>query len=175
MCKPYLGQIWYATVGQWPMLTGLCHLYWLLCRPCKAKKTAEVSQFRPNFHILRGSCAHPLGHPVQIWQESVDTRSTLTCQKIHLNLFIVSPSRDKKIRNFGQILTFGGSPVHRFILLPYGAKKPETLPFFGLRHFEVSPVGSNQRKLNACEQLQTFPYQHTTVLRLFGFCPGQPG
>ena len=32
------------------------------------------------------------------------------------------------------------------------------LPFFGLRHLVVSPVGSRQRKLNTGVQLQTFPY-----------------
>jgi len=32
------------------------------------------------------------------------------------------------------------------------------LPFFGLRHLVVSPVGGNLRKLKTGAQLQTFPY-----------------
>jgi len=33
----------------------------------------------------------------------------------------------------------------------------ETMPFFGLQHFVVSPVGGNLGKLNTGAQLQTFP------------------
>jgi len=42
--------------------------------------------------------------------------------------------------------------------LPFGGKKPQFLPFFGLRHLVVSPVGSSLTKLNTGAQLQTFPY-----------------
>ena len=41
---------------------------------------------------------------------------------------------------------------------PVAAKNPQCLPFFGLRHLVVSPVGSSLRKLNTGAQLQTFPY-----------------
>jgi len=41
---------------------------------------------------------------------------------------------------------------------PLAAKKPQFLPFFGLRHLVVSPVCSSLRKLNTGAQLQTFPY-----------------
>jgi len=37
-------------------------------------------------------------------------------------------------------------------------RKPHFLPFFGLRHLVVSPIGSNLRKLNTGAKLQTFPY-----------------
>jgi len=43
--------------------------------------------------------------------------------------------------------------------------KPQFLPFFGLRHLVVSPVGSSLRKLNTGAQLQTFPYP--TALKSF--------
>jgi len=36
--------------------------------------------------------------------------------------------------------------------------KTHFLPYFGLRHLVVSPVGSNLRKLSTGAQLQTFPY-----------------
>jgi len=32
------------------------------------------------------------------------------------------------------------------------------LPFFGLRHLVVSPIGNNLRKLETIAQPQTFPY-----------------
>jgi len=41
---------------------------------------------------------------------------------------------------------------------PLAAKTPQFLPFFGLRHLVVSPIGNNLRKLNTAAQLQTFPY-----------------
>jgi len=37
-------------------------------------------------------------------------------------------------------------------------RKPQFLPFFGLRHLVLSTVGGNLRKLNTGAQLQTFPY-----------------
>jgi len=48
--------------------------------------------------------------------------------------------------------------LDRFILLPFGGKKPQFLPVLGLRHLVVSPVRTNLRKLNTGEQLRTFPY-----------------
>ena len=79
--------------------------------------------------------------------------------------------------NFGQILTFGGSctdpllPIRsnlvrraleethgvRYVpnfvsiglfLSPSGSDKTQVFPFFGLRHFVVSPIGSSLRKLD---------------------------
>jgi len=96
----------------------------------------------------------------------------------------VSSSRDKKPQ-FGKKVTFFGllypapSPMRAkfgvlehthgirlrakfrldwFILSPSGVEKSQILPFFGLRHFVVSPVGGSLTKLYTGAQLQTFPY-----------------
>jgi len=37
-------------------------------------------------------------------------------------------------------------------------EKPQFLPFFGLRHLVLSPIGSSLRKLSTGAQPQTFPY-----------------
>jgi len=39
-----------------------------------------------------------------------------------------------------------------------GWRKTAFLPFFGLRHLVLPPVGSSLRKLNTGAQPQTFPY-----------------
>jgi len=41
---------------------------------------------------------------------------------------------------------------------PSGGENPDFLPFFGLRHLVVSPVGGNLRKFNIGAQLQIFGY-----------------
>ena len=44
---------------------------------------------------------------------------------------------------------------------PLAAKTPNfghILPYFGLRHLVVSPIGNSLTKLNTDAQLQTFPY-----------------
>jgi len=90
-----------------------------------------------------------------------------------------------KNHNFRQIVTFLGAPVptpftnesqircpiadhgvrlpakfrlDRFTLSSCGCGKHQFLPFFGLRHLVLSPIGSVMRKLNTSTQLQTFPY-----------------
>jgi len=56
--------------------------------------------------------------------------------------------------------------LDRFILSPSVGEKHQFLPFFGIRHLAVSPIGgSNLRMLDTSAQLQTFPYQ--TVSKLF--------
>jgi len=40
---------------------------------------------------------------------------------------------------------------------PLAAKKKQFLPFCGLQHLVVSPIGSSLRKMNTGAQLQTFP------------------
>jgi len=45
-----------------------------------------------------------------------------------------------------------------FILSPSGGNKPQILPFYGLWHLAVSPLGVNLIKLNTGEELQTFAY-----------------
>ena len=54
--------------------------------------------------------------------------------------------------------TFVKFHLDRFILSPSVVEKPQFLPFFGLRHLVLSPIGSSLRKLNRGAQLQTFPY-----------------
>jgi len=84
-----------------------------------------------------------------------------------------------KNHNFGQILTFwkllyrppftdvlqqthgirlpAKFRLDRFILSSCGCEKPQFLPFLGLRHLVVSPIGSSLRKSNT-GALRTFPY-----------------
>ena len=52
-----------------------------------------------------------------------------------------------------------------FILSPSVGEKPQFLPFFGLQHLVLSPVGHSLTKLNTGAQLQTFPY--STVSKSF--------
>ena len=112
----------------------------------------------------------------------------------YLSFYVLRRFRWTKTHNFGQILTFGGSctdpllPIrvkfsaleqthcirlhakfrlHRFILSTYGGEK---LPFFGLRNFAVSPVGSSLRKFNTSRQPQTFPY--STASKSFMYSNG---
>ena len=85
-----------------------------------------------------------------------------------------------KNHNFGQILTFSAllyrppftdevqicapyAYVSNFVWIglfcrPLLAKTPQFLPFFGLRHLMLSPIGNSLTKLNMGAQLQTFPY-----------------
>jgi len=46
-------------------------------------------------------------------------------------------------------------------------RKLPVLPFFGLRHLVLSPIGSSLRKLNTGAQLQTFPYPTASELFLY--------
>jgi len=48
---------------------------------------------------------------------------------------------------------------------PLLAKTPQFLPFFGLWHLVLSPIGNSLTTLNTGAQLQTFPYP--TVSKLF--------
>ena len=52
--------------------------------------------------------------------------------------------------------------VPNFVSIVYSValwgQKTQFLPFFGLWHLVVSPIGSSLRKLNTGAQLQTFPY-----------------
>jgi len=58
--------------------------------------------------------------------------------------------------------------LDRFILSPSVGEKPQFLPFFGLRHLVMSPIGINLRKLSSGAQLQTLPYP--TASKLFLYC-----
>jgi len=57
--------------------------------------------------------------------------------------------------------------LDRFIPSPSGGENPQFLPFFRLRHFVMSPVGGNLRKLNTDAQLQTFRYPMASKLFLY--------
>ena len=103
--------------------------------------------------------------------------------KFHLNMFIVSASGGQKPQFWANFDTFGRSctdpllpmrvkfcvlsqtrglrlpakfHLDQFILSPSGGKKKQFLPYFGLRHLVVLPIGSSLRKLNTGAQLQTF-------------------
>ena len=65
--------------------------------PCRrGKKTAEMSQCQPHFYIFGGFVPILLTDLGQIWQETVDLRSTLTCQisfeSVYCCLLYTSPS-----------------------------------------------------------------------------------
>ena len=68
----------------------------------------------------------------KIWCAIADPRSTLTCQISSRSVYSLA------------------------------AKTPQffchVLPYFGLRHLVVSPIGNSLTKLNTGAQLQTFPY-----------------
>ena len=83
--------------------------------------------------ILRfgGSCTDPLLPMRAKFSTLEQTHSVRLCAKFHLCRFILSPS---------------------------SSKKKQFLPFFGLWHLVVSPVGSSLRKLNTGAQLQISPY-----------------
>jgi len=55
--------------------------------------------------------------------------------------------------------------LDRFTLSTSDGESPQILSFVGLRHFVVSPIGGNLRKMNMGAQLQTFP--SATVSKLF--------
>jgi len=104
--------------------------------------------------------------------------------RFHVNVFVVSASGGQKPQ-FWQILTFwrrlcrppftdegqiwcavadprctfkceiSSRSVYSVVLW---RRKPPILPFFGLRHLVMSPVGINLRKLSSGAQPQTFPY-----------------
>jgi len=145
-------------------------------------KSAEMSQFWPNYHILGALVSNPSTKPGQIWQQTVDPQSTLTRQISFESVYCVTFHEQKN--NFGQNLSFGVSYTQP--PLPIMAKfgvleqthgvhlhakfrlddllcrpllaKNSNFVFFGLRHFVVSPVNGNLRKLNTGAQPQTFPY-----------------
>ena len=84
----------------------------------------------------------------QIWCAIADPQSTLTCQISSRSVYSVIPWR-RKTPNF----------CHIFAIFCH------ILPYFGLRHLVVSPIGNSLTKLNTGAQLQTFPYP--TVAKSF--------
>ena len=130
----------------------------------------------------------------RIWWATADPSSTLTGQISSECVHCVGFRWPKN--NFGQILTFWGHLYRppftdkgqiscaiadpRYTLtcqissrsvysIALCRRKAHFLPFFGLRHLVLSPIGNSLRKLNTDAQLQTFPYPTASVLqRLHG-------
>jgi len=64
--------------------------------PCRrGKKTAEMSQCQPHFYIFGGFVPILLTDLGQIWQETVDLRSTLTCQISFESVYCVTFQEQK--------------------------------------------------------------------------------
>jgi len=61
------------------MLTGLisCGLVYYVA--LEGENTAEMLQFRGNFHIWGLFCPSPVTNPGKIWQQTIDPQSPLTC------------------------------------------------------------------------------------------------
>ena len=90
--------------------------------------------------------------------------------KLYLNVFVVTPGTlvSTPFTDEDQLwcatvdprstLTCQSSTV--IFCRPLAAKK---LPFYCLRHFVVSPVGGDLRKLNTGAQLQAFPYPTISI------------
>jgi len=134
-----------------------------------------------------GSCAHL---PLPIRAKFGKRHGLCLHAKIHLNPFIVSPSRNEKLQFWANVDIWGpiylseaqsqiryasiNSPstltcqIDRFILSSLSGGKPQIVPFFGIRHFVVSPVGDALRKLNAAgAQQETIPYPTVSELFLY--------
>ena len=148
-------------------------------------KTAEMSQFRPHFHIFFWGgllCPSPITNPGQICQQAVDPRSTRIRQISFESVYCVT-FQGQKTQQFKENFDIWGTPVRcTDPLLPMTAKcvlerthsihlrvksvyfvalwrrKTPNFAVFGLQHFVVSPVGGNLRMLNTGAQLQTIPY-----------------
>jgi len=66
--------------------------------------------------------------------------------------------------------------VNQFILSPSADKKRKILPFFGLKHFVVSPIGTNVRKLNMGAQTTNLSlYSGIKIISLLQCRQGEMG
>ena len=92
-------------------------------------KVAKNHNFGQIFTFRMHLYQPPFTDESQIWCVIVDPRCTLTCQISSRSVYSVALWRRKIF-----------------------------LPFFGIRHLVVSPIGSSLRKLNTGAQRQTFPY-----------------
>jgi len=99
-----------------------------MCSLCQ-HPVAKNHNFGQILTFLWASVSTPFTDEGQIWCAIADPRSTLMRQISPRSVYSVALWRQK-------------------IFLPY----------FGLRHLVVSPIGSSLRKLNMGAQLQTFPY-----------------
>ena len=91
-------------------------------------------QFWVNFDLWGPLYRLPFTDEGQKWCAIEDPRHTFTCQISSRSVYSVALWR-QKAPNFCHIL-----------------------PYFGLRHLVVSPIGSSLRKLSTGAQLLTFPY-----------------
>jgi len=115
-----------------------------------ANSTPAVYANTPNFIWIRLLC-HLSGTKRNFWQIwHFGSSCTQTPLLIRAKFGVPDHTRGTRSRE-----KFRLDP---FIVSPSDGEKSQTLPFFGLRHFMVSPVGGNLRKLKTCAQLQTFPY-----------------
>ena len=78
------------------MLTGLISSGSVYCVADARQKSAEISQFRPNFGIFGSSCAHPIDRSGPNLAEKKQTYGIRLHAKLYLNPFTESPSRAKK-------------------------------------------------------------------------------
>jgi len=100
-----------------------------MCSLCRLP-VAKKHNFGANFDIWGLLYRPPSTDEGQIWFAIADPRCTLTCQISSRSVYSVA-------------LCW---------------RKLHFLPFFGLQHLVVSPIGSSLTKLNTDAQLQTFPY-----------------
>jgi len=94
----------------------------------------QKPQFWVNLDIFEGSCTDPLSPMSAKFGELEQTHGTRLPAKFRFD---------------------------RFILSSCGGEKPQFLPFlpfFGLQHLVMSPIGINLKKLSTGAQLQTVPY-----------------
>ena len=101
----------------------------------------QKTQFGATFDFSR-PVPTPFTDEGQIWCATTDPRYTLTCQISSRSVYSVALC----------------------------SRKTQFLPFFGLRHLVVSPIGSSLRKLNTGAQPQTFPYPKLSKSFLYSIC-----
>jgi len=123
------GQIWCAIADPRSRITRKISSECVHCLGFRWPKTTFLDKL---WHFW-GSCANPFYR----WEPNLVCRSRRTVYAY--------------VPNFVSVGLFCRSLVAKKL------EKPKFLPFFGLRHLVVSPVGSNLRKLNTVAQLQTFP------------------
>jgi len=120
MCKLYLRWIRHGTVGQWSMLSGLISSGSVYCVARAGQKNVKISQFRPTFHIL-WRILWPSHYTIQAnFGKRQQTHRLHLHTIFHLNLFIVSPSRNEKPQFWANVDTCGllypavPAPIYRW-------------------------------------------------------------
>jgi len=119
-----------ATADPRSTLTGQISSECIHCVGFRWPKTTILGKFRQFWGLLYRS---PCTDEGQIWCALADPWSEFTCEISSRSVYSVVLWRRKP-----QFLPF--------------------LPFFGLRHLVISPIGINLRKLSTGAQQQTFSY-----------------